>query len=146
MPKIQEGIIWYKKEIVRQIASSAFEVALISYLFFYLVETLAASFVSRFYSFNYHLFFVIIFGVLSVILMSDKKGEEIVRSKTRVRIRDYLFIITLGLISAGIIWYKTKELGRLSLAIAALSGLIIFFLSLLLMFDKDKSEDNETDK
>ncbi|MFH1366689.1 MAG: hypothetical protein ABIH38_01725 [Patescibacteria group bacterium] len=143
MAEIQEKTPWYKKEIIRQIVSLAFEVSLVSYLFFYLVETLSASFISRFYSLNYHLILVIIFGVLTVIFTSDK-GEEIAQLKTKPKIRDYAFIIILALISAGIIWFKTKELGRLSLAIAALSGLIIFSLSLLLMFDKD--EDNEIDK
>jgi len=145
MSKTQEGMAWYKKEITQQIVGLSFEVSLISYLFFYLVETLSASFVSRFYSLNYHLVFIIIFGVLTVIITSDKE-EEIVPLKTKTKVRDYIFILILSIISSGIIWYKTKELGRLSLAIAGLSGLIIFFLSLLLMFDKDKSEDNNVDK
>lgn len=144
MAEGQEKISWYKNNIIRQIVSLAFEVSLISYLFFYLVETLSASFISRFYSLNYHMYLVIIFGVLTVILTSDKKAEGIVQPKTKVKVRDYFFILMLSLISSGIIWFKTKDLGRLSLVIAALSGLIIFFLSLLLMFDKD--EDDEIDK
>lgn len=138
-----EKIYWYKREIIKNLISLAFEASLVSYLFFYLVETLSASFVSRFYSLNYHLLFVIITGVLTVILPLDKE-VEIVEPKRKVKVRDYIFMSILALTAAAIIWYKTKELGRLSLAIAALSGLIIFFLSLLLIFDKD--EDNEIDK
>ena len=141
MAEAQEKISWYKKEIIRQIVGLAFEVSLISYLFFYLVDTLSVSFVSRFYSLNYHLVSVIILGILTVVWPAAK--ENLPEEETKVKIKDYVFIFLLAVVAGLIIWYKTKDLGRLSLIIAALSGLIIFFLSLLLMFDKD--EDNETD-
>lgn len=143
MAEGQEKISWYRKEIYGQIVSLVFEISLISYLFFYLVETLSVSFISRFYSLNYHLIFVIIFGVLTVIITFDKKEEKIVRPETKVRVKDYILIFILAFASSGIIWFKTKELGRLSLAIGALSGLIILFLSFLLMKDKDDKDFEE---
>jgi len=139
MAEEQEKIPWYKKEIFRQIIGLAFEVALISYLFFYLMETISASLVSRFYSLNYHLVLVIILGILNVTLPTTKVGLP--EKKVKVKIKDYVFIFLLAAVAGLIIWYKTKELGRLSYAVATLSGIIIVFISVMVLIEKDELDN-----
>jgi hypothetical protein len=44
----------------------------------------------------------------------------------------------LAIISAGIIYFRIRAIGRLSLVIAAVSGLIIFLLAVMLYKEPDE--------
>jgi magnesium-transporting ATPase (P-type) len=123
---------WLKKPVFKQIIIIAFESALLSYLFFYLIDILSPEFISRFYSMNYHLVFVLILGILTIFLSPSNKDEPPPK-KSPVGIKEITLIIALVLLSIFIVWFKVRELGWMSYLISGLSGAIILVISILIM-------------
>jgi len=55
-----------------------------------------------------------------------------------------LFIGALGALGAGLVYWKTKELGLLSVVISIVSGALIILLSCLMMGEEEGGElENE---
>jgi hypothetical protein len=130
-----EKVIW----LVREAISEIFKVSLISYLLAYLIENFKAGFIADYFNLNILLWLTIISGVLSVWI----KGDEVEKKKEpqKIKVRDYVFIVLLGLASMALIYYKIKTIGWLAYLIAPISGVIVILLSILLL--NDESEEKE---
>ena len=83
-------------------------------------------------------------GVFTVVIekpASESDGE--VKIKDRIKARDIVFIVILSIIAGGLIYLKTKDLGKLGLAISIISGIIILLMSILLLIEDDYDKRSE---
>lgn len=119
------------KELIRgaaDVIQELFVILLVIYLLLFLTETIWGKSVLSYLDLNHLLIAVIITGVISVLTRNDAKpmaGEHPGK-------RGIIFIITVGLVGAAIIWYKTQEIGWLSYVISIVSGsLIVLLLALI---------------
>jgi len=108
------------------------EQLLVSYLLLLLIEEIWPKSVTPYLNMNILLILVIITGAIAV--LTQKEEEKIISKPTR---KDYLLIGILGLAGAGIIFYKTKEIGWLSYIISAISGILIILLSCLVINEEE---------
>lgn len=136
MNKITFRVAWpFSGTDIRELLSFAFQIALVSFLGFYLVESLRPGFVANFFNINIFLWAAIITGVLSTVwpmVVSEAKTDK------KPTWKDYVWMILLALGTVAVVWYKTSSIGWLVKVIAPLSGLIVLGLSLLVYFDKDE--------
>ncbi|MFA5070049.1 MAG: hypothetical protein WC528_02105 [Patescibacteria group bacterium] len=109
-----------------------FQYAFVSYLFFYLLETLSPGFITRSYNLNYHLGFVIIISLFHFIAI-PVGGEA--KTYEKPKIKDFIFSIIFSLIASVAINYRLNELGSVSYLISILSGLIILSLTLYILLE-----------
>lgn len=88
---------------------------------------------------NWLLGWIIITGIISVLIESpevkekNKQGAEV-----KIQLKDYLLIFGLGILGAGLIFYKTKGLGWISWVISIISGLLIILLSVIILEEDDE--------
>jgi len=125
----------YKPDRMQQLISinkALFEQLLVSYLLLLLIEEIWPKSVTPYLNMNILLILVIITGAIAV--LTQKEEEKIISKPTR---KDYLLIGILGLAGAGIIFYKTKEIGWLSYIISAVSGILIILLSCLVINEEE---------
>lgn len=134
----KEAIWWLTKEIISEI----FKVSLISYLIFYLIESFKAGFIADYFNLNILLIITILSGVFMVLF---KKEEESKKEVQKIRKRDYIFIIILGVVATGLIYYKIKEIGWLSYVISPISGIIIILISILLLNEQQENDQGSED-
>lgn len=134
----KEAIWWLTKEIISEI----FKVSLISYLIFYLIESFKAGFIADYFNLNILLIITILSGVFTVLF---KKEEESKKEVQKIRKRDYIFIIILGVVATGLIYYKIKEIGWLSYVISPISGIIIILISILLLNEQQENDQGSED-
>jgi|GEM_PF-3815467 len=129
--------------VAKELFSFVFEVSLVSYLLFYLIESLAPQFITQFFNLNLLLGTTMLSGALTVIFPFSKKMGE--KGLHKITIKDILVFVFLSLISSALIWYKIKSLGKTAVVVAALSGIVVFFMSFIVMFgDQDgKKEDSD---
>jgi hypothetical protein len=131
----RNNFLWLIQEIIKEI----FKISLISYLLFYLVENFKAGFISDYFNLNILLIITIISGVLTV--GGKKEVEE--REVKKIKVKDYVFIIVLGAVAAGLIYYSIKEIGKLAYLISIVSGVIVILISILLLNDSFDDEEND---
>lgn len=124
---IRENIFWLFKKIVNEI----FTMALITYLLFYLIEDFNNGFIINYFNLNILLIITIISGILMVLTVPE--AEE--RKPEPIKTRNYIFIVVLGIMATALIYFGIKEIGKLALIIAPISGLIIILISILLFTD-----------
>jgi len=86
---------------------------------------------------NWLLGFVIFTGIISVL---TGKPEIQKAAKEKIKLKDYLFILGLGILGALLIFYKTKELGWIAYVISIISGLLIILLSIIILKEEDENE------
>lgn len=127
--------IW---SIVLNLAKDIFEVSLVSYLIFYLIDQIKQGFVSDFFNLNYILGVAIVSGIISAFSKEEESSTGPVEEK-HLTIRDYIFIIVLAIIGATIIFYKIQGLGWLSWLVSIMAGVLIVVVSILLL-SKDEEE------
>ncbi len=136
MKKITFSIAWPLSGLdVRELLSFAFQVSLVSFLGFYLVESLRGGFIANFFNINIFLWAAIVTGVLSTVWPMVVPEAKVEKKPTW---KDYLWMVLLALATVALVWYKTSSIGWLVNVIAPLSGLIVLGLSLLVYFDKDE--------
>lgn len=133
----KEAIWWLTKEIISEI----FKVSLISYLLFYLIESFKSGFITDYFDLNILLIITILGGVFTVLF----KKEEPKKKVQKIRKRDYIFIIILGVVATGLIYYKIKEIGWLSYIISSISGIIIILISILLLNENEQNDPRSED-
>ena len=134
--KITFSIAWPLSGLdVRELLSFAFQVSLVSFLGFYLVESLRGGFIANFFNINIFLWAAIVTGVLSTVWPMVVPEAKVEKKPTW---KDYLWMVLLALATVALVWYKTSSIGWLVNVIAPLSGLIVLGLSLLVYFDKDE--------
>lgn len=130
--KIPDILTWAIQEL--------FIVSLVTYLIFYLIDVLLDSFVSKQFNMNIVLWIVIISGMLSVFLNPHPENSAVPNIKKTVTVPMVVWIVTLGVVAAGVVMLKTRSLGRLGYMIAGISGALVVLLSFVLLF-----EDEHTD-
>jgi hypothetical protein len=135
MRHITFSIPWpLSAEDTRELLSFAFQVALVTYLGFYLLESLRPGFVTLYMNLDLFLWAAIITGVLSSIwpmIVPVVKKEA-----TKPTWKDFVWMILLALGTVAVVWYKTSSVGWLVKIIAPLSGLIVLGLSFLVYYDR----------
>jgi hypothetical protein len=136
MKRITFIISWPLSGIeVRELLSFAFQVALVSLLGLYLIESLRAGFIANFFNINIFLWAAIVTGVLSTMwpmVVPEAKVEE------KPSWKDYIWMALLALGTMAIVWSKANSIGWLAKVIAPLSGIIVFSLCFLIYFDRDE--------
>ena len=131
-------LIW---KTAKELVSEIFKISLLSYLVFYLIEDFFPGFVTNFFSMNILLGIVAGSGVFTVISQKEESKEgEGKEAKNKIRARDIVFIVILSIIAGGLIYIKTKDLGKLGLAISIISGIIILLMSILLLTEEEKND------
>lgn len=129
----------YIKELIGGAAAviqELFVILLVTYLLLLLMETLWKESASSYLNLNHLLITVIITGVISVLTRHDAKPM----AKEHLGKKGVIFIITIGLVGAIIIWYKTQEIGWLSYLISTVSGSIIVLLLALIWQGEEAGE------
>lgn len=123
----------------REILSFGFQVALVTYLGLYLIESLQPGYVSTYYNLDTFLWIAIVTGVLSGVwpmFTKDARKEHAPPSW-----KDFLWIGLLSIGTVAVVWYKISSFGWLVKVIAPLSGLVVLGLSLLVYFNRDDDPD-----
>lgn len=131
------------KNTTIELISEIFKISLVSYLVFYLIEDFFPKFVSDFFNMNIVLGLVVASGVLTIIFNKRiNQTEEVFKSlATKNKLTDYLTIIVLSFLAAGLIYYKTKEMGKMGLIVSMISGIIILLMSILLLNEDEKNKE-----
>lgn len=124
-----------KKVKLAIIIDVIFQVSLITYLVMLLMETVKVGFVSNYFNLNLLLGVVFVSGVFMV--LTGDWYSRFKSQKKSITEKDIYYIISVSLGAGALIYYKTKELGKISIAISIIAVLIILLLSLLIF-----SEDN----
>jgi hypothetical protein len=123
----------YILEHFRQIFSYVFQILLVLFLLALLIKEFYPNTIDSLININWFMFAVIIIGAISILFPPKyKKHHE--RSITR---KDKIGIIILGILGAGIIYLKLRDLGWISYMIAGLGGIIIIVLSWLIIEERD---------
>ncbi len=123
--------------MLQNIVFELFKVSLVSYLLFYTIEELWPTFISDYVDLNILLYTTIVAGVVHALIAKSEPGKS---THTDVSMRHYLLIASLSVIVALVLYFKMKQLGTLAFAIAFLSGVVTFFLSLLLLHEEKIDE------
>ncbi|MFH0829326.1 MAG: hypothetical protein V1907_04080 [Candidatus Kerfeldbacteria bacterium] len=118
-----------------------FVASLVTYLVFFLIDSLIGSFVSQQFDMNILLWVVIVSGTLSVFLNPHPAPSVPDEGKRKLTVPMILFIGTLGIITVGIVFLKTRSLGRLGYLVAGISGILVILLSFVLLFE-DEGNNN----
>jgi len=141
MKKITISFPWpLSAKDTRRIIDSIFQVALVTYLSFFLMESLEAGFVSLYYRLDTFLWVAVITGAMAS-LWSVSVVDA--RSKETLNWKDFAWMMVLALSTMAVVWYKTSSIGWLVAVIAPLSGMIVLGLSLLVYYDRDEPESKE---
>lgn len=124
---------------LKRITQDVFVVSLLTYLSFYLIESLIPNFISSQFSLNILLAVSVVSGIAVVLLGPDEPSAA--HKRMRFRFGFVTFIIVLGFAGGAIVWFRTISLGVLSVPLGVLSGIVIMLLSFALMID-DKDANN----
>ena len=140
-------LIW---KIAKELIADIFKISLLSYLVFYLIEDFFPGFVSGFFSMNILLGIVVGSGVFTVISQKPvsakaSAGEGRIEGN-EIKGRDIVFIVILSIIAGGLIYIKTKDLGKLGLAVSIISGIIILLMSILLLTEEEPFDSAQDEK
>lgn len=133
-----------KKLTLAILSQELFQFSLVTYLILLLAETIKEGFVSYFFNLNILLGVVLVSGVVMV-LTHDERIEKLTKltekPKEKLSDWDYYYIggITLG--GALLVYYKTQDLGNISLLLTIITAVIIALLSYLIMTDRNDEKD-----
>lgn len=84
---------------------------------------------------------VIVFGALSILFPPKyRKQDADMEKEQKVRKKDIVLIVLLGILGGFIIFLKLRDLGWIGYVIAGLGGLIIILLSWLLLTEKGEDK------
>ncbi len=114
-----------------------FTAALVTYLVFYLIDSLADSFISMQFNMDILLWTVIVSGAASVLLGPRGNVGPASGERPRITFGSVVLIVALGIVSSLVVFIKTHSLGRFSYAVALMSGLTVVLLSLIMLLDDD---------
>lgn len=117
------------------LAMELFTVALVTYAVGYVLEQVLPGFVSAVLDLNIVLGVTIVSGVL--IVAFRERSETKKKSSVRSRKITGIWVALISLAGAFVVWIKTTSLGSMSLPLAILAGLALFFISLVLLDTRD---------
>lgn len=115
----------------RDLLQYLFQLALVSYLGFYLIENLKPGFVSDYFNLNIVLYVTIISGILASLWPAIAPAAR----EHRTGWKHYLGLLLVAVLAAIFVWYKIQTLGPWAKLIAPVSGLIVFGLGASLYLD-----------
>ncbi len=124
-------------EHVKHIFHTTFQILLFLFLITLLLREFYQTTIDSLININWFMFAVIIVGAISIIFPPKIKKQK----EKPITWKDKVFIIILGILGAGIIYLKLKDLGWIGYAIAILGGLIIILLSWMVLTEKDEPEN-----
>lgn len=141
----QAGTREYRVRVPRMLLwaiQEVFAASLVTYLVFFLIDSLVDSFVSKQFNTNILLWIVIASGAALVLMNPRVDAPPNVARPKQMTAKTVAMIAVFGVVAAGIVVLKTKSFGRLSYVIAGISGALVFLLSLVLLFgDDDDSKE-----
>ncbi|MBI3486025.1 hypothetical protein HY025_03700 [Candidatus Daviesbacteria bacterium] len=131
------------------IFAELFQVSLVTYLILLVLETLQTGFVSNFFNMDVLFFIVLVSGIVMVLPTSEKKelsqwelvdkrlGELLatINLKKVFAEKDFYFSLLISLGGGVLIYFKTQELGSISIIISLVTAVIIALLSYLILID-----------
>lgn len=134
------------------ITTELFQVALVTYLILLLLENISPGFVSDFFNMAILLWIVLVSGIFLVLPFSEKKWksekkmlEELlhhafVNWETPVHRKprwEPLFVFAVSYGGGALVYIKTQDLGNISFVIAAITGIIIWLLSSVILNEEE---------
>jgi hypothetical protein len=128
------------REIQKRILSYTFQLVLVVFLIFLLINQISSLWYIEHININLNWVIgaVILLGVLSILL----PPKEILK-QDKMKKRDYLFILMLGIAGAAIIKIKTSPLGILSWILSIILGILILIISLLVLQEDDEKQTQD---
>src|SRR5947207_669165 len=112
--------VWQAK--VHLLSEEFFQYSLITYLILLLAETLKEGFVSFFFNLNILLVVVLVSGVVMVLTHNEHLEPEKTHHKIKTSDIEYTLVLATG--GAMLVYFKTKDLGVISIVIAVLTAVI----------------------
>jgi len=119
--------------LISYLSHNFFIITLVLYLALFLLENIFTGFVSNNFDLNIILIPLFILGVLTAIFPQLEALPQI----TKPSMLDYLLIGIFTELTFFIVWYKLIDLGKISIFIAIGSSLIVFLVSILMLFFPD---------
>lgn len=116
--------------LVSYFTHNFFIIILVLYLALFLLENIFTGFVSNNFDLNLILVPLFILGILTAIFPQPESTPKV----TKPTILDYLVVGGFTILTFIIVWYKLTDLGKISIFIAAGSSLIVFLVSILMLF------------
>ncbi len=126
-------------EKIEKLISAVFQDLLVLYLILLLAETIWEKSVTPYLNINHLLALVIITGIITVLTAKEEKPEPQPITKN-----DYIMAAAAGIAGAVIIYYKTSEIGSLSIIISIISGTLIILLSILVLQEDEEDDTRNT--
>ncbi|MFA6197898.1 MAG: hypothetical protein WC734_01935 [Patescibacteria group bacterium] len=132
------------KKLIYQLLSGVidrfFIVAVITYFFLFLVDTIWLGFVSANLNLTLFLFVVIISGVISSLLpfrdnTLDSAGDA--RGRNSVSKNGIWWVVVLGLLVSVVLFWITKQIGQNAIIVALAGGFIAAILAKLFILWED---------
>jgi hypothetical protein len=121
-------------EYVKYIFSYVFQALLFVFLITLLLQQFYPNQVKSYVNINWFMIIVIIFGAVSIIF----PPQPVIKKEKPANWKHFSFIGLLGILGGIIIFLKIKNLGWIGYVISILGGLIIIFLSYLVLTEKDE--------
>ena len=116
------------KDKIGIISEEVFQFSLITYLILLIAETVREGFVTFFFDLRYLLIVILISGIFMSFL-APKRSDRTVRRAEKLQ-RSWVTIFCIG--GGLLVYYKTQDLGNISLFFAGFSAILIFLFTYLL--------------
>ena len=126
------------------VATELFQVSLVAYLILLLLESISPGFVSDFFNLSFLLWAVILSGIVMVLPFSEKKWKSEVsmlefllhsafaswdKGAAKKSRFEWMFVFVVRYTCGLLVYYKTSELGAVSIILSFVTGIIIWLLS-----------------
>lgn len=125
----------------RELLTFAFQVALVTYLSFFLWENIAPGFITMYVSLDTFLWVALCLGMVAAIwpsIVPESKRQ----STGKPTWQDLIWMGVLAFGTVVVVWGKMVSVGWLVAVVAPLSGLIVLGLSLLVYYDRDTDQES----
>jgi len=128
------------KSTLLDLNNFVFQVFLVGYLSFLIIDYLREGFIGNFFNTGILLIICIASGMLAVVFKKYNTIQESPAIEKKLERKDHGFIIILTIISASLILLETKEIGWPGYIVSLIIGILIYLTSVLLL---DKSEERK---
>lgn len=128
------------KVVINIVSKELFQVSLITYLLLLLAETVKTGFVSLFFNLNWLLMVVLLSGI-GMVLTTDERLESKAQSQRNPKY-DFYFVFGLAIVGGVLVFYKTFDLGFISIILMEITALLIIIVSYLILRENDPVVDH----
>ena len=125
---------------VLDVNKDVFQISLVTYLVFLLIEEFKKGFVTNNFNLNILLYLVIVSGIIAIFTEKKEDNErkpEASKQARQITKGDYFLIFGVGILGGVLIFLKTKDIGWISYIISIISSVLIVLLSILLFKDDE---------